>query len=314
MKSAKAFAPGKIILCGEHFVVHGGVAIAAALDKGVEVEARLSDETSIEVPQLSLVARPPGRVPKQLAPLAAALEAFREHLGNKADFKATVRTNIPIGAGLGSSSAAAVAFLAAVTRALGEEIEGSRLTELAMVSERIVHGNPSGIDVRVAIEGGVIAYSRTAGSKNIQLTSPLSLAVAYSGKTRSTADLINLVAEFKNSRPELFAALVKASSQLAEDAEIAVREADLEVLGSVMHFHHAALSLMGLSTLELDLMVNSALEQGAYAAKITGAGGGGCIIALLGEGDQRKILKALRKVSSEVFVTKIPNPGVEVWT
>ena len=312
--SVRSWAPGKVIICGEHFVVHGGLAIAAALNRGVEVEAKISEDTVIDVPQLSLCARPPSHVPHILKPLVEVYDVIQEYLNEKAHIKVTVRSDLPVGAGLGSSSAVAVAFVKGVIAALGHKITKSDLIDLAMVSERIVHGNPSGIDVKIAADGGVILFGGPKSSKMIDLPQPIPLIVGYCGQNRDTAKMISLVAEFKSARPVFFQTLVNESSKLAESAATSLQLNDLETLGSIMQFHQLSLSLLGVSISKLDLMIDLALQEGALGSKLTGAGGGGCMIAISRENKRNAILNALNKLSKAAFIAEIPQKGVRVWS
>ena len=153
-----ARAPGKVIITGEHFVVHDSYALAGAINRAATVEARANDSMEIFSRNLALKASYPGKVPSSLAPIAEAAAATLDFLGLKKRVKLVIDSDIPAGSGLGSSSAVAVASVAAIFALAGEEPVKQKLVELAMISERMVHGNPSGIDPSVSSYGGVLLF------------------------------------------------------------------------------------------------------------------------------------------------------------
>lgn len=310
--NVRAWAPGKIIICGEHFVVHGGLVLAAALSKGVEVQVEDSDRMVIEAPQLSDSIQSFKPI-AEFEPFNKTLNAIDDYLGVNSKFKIKIHSDLPIGAGLGSSSATSVSFVKAVTSALEHDLKREEILDLASVFEKHVHGNPSGIDVRVSNDGGLVLYSKTTGSNSLTFDDSLSLIVSYSGETRNTGAMINHVEKFRSSNPYTFKTMVDSSSNFVDLAVECIQNKNLSLLGSIMQFHHSSLSLLGLSTAKIDIMIDSALKSGSLGAKITGAGGGGCIIVLPKPNQENQIIDSLSDVASESFVTTIPQKGVKLW-
>lgn len=308
-----AHAPGKIIITGEHFVVHGATALAAAISKGATVKAQESGETQIV--STTLHARsglhPPPSHP--LRPVAEALQRAREHLGEKKGLKITISSNIPSGSGLGSSSSVAVAVIAAATAALGHRIPKHEIVDLAMVAEKIIHGNPSGIDVNIAAYGGVILFKRGDPPRYVEVRQPFPIIVASTGIRRKTSQMINKVTAVKQAHPHLFQALTVASSRFSEIGAEALTKGDLPTLGASMTFHHTVLNWLGASIPELDRLVETAQAKGALGAKLTGGGGGGCIIALPPRETAQEISASLRPLAKDVFMEQLPQAGIRVW-
>ncbi|MFQ6134762.1 MAG: mevalonate kinase [Nitrososphaerales archaeon] len=308
-----ARAPGKIIIVGEHFVVHGSYALAAAIDRGSTVHASLSDRSVILSRDLRLTAELPNRVPRRLTPLAETLKATLKYLGERRGLKLELKSDMPRAAGLGSSAAGSVALVTAASSALGHTLKAEETVELAMVSERIIHGNPSGIDPTAATYGGVMLFKKGLPPRPVELEASTDFIVGFSGVGRSTSKMIRRFSEARRSRPSTFGALVRSSSTLAETAASALAGGDLTTLAAVLNFNHAVLSSLGVSSGMLDRLVEAALNAGCLGAKLTGGGGGGCIIALPRAGEFGVVLKRMRRYAADAWVVKVPKSGVRVW-
>ncbi len=309
-----AKAPGKIIITGEHFVVHGSYALAAAIDRGSIARASLSDHTSIFSKTIGLTAELPNKIPFRLTPLSEALKATLNYLEEKRNLKIEIETNLPISAGLGSSAAGAVALVAAASSALGHTLKTKEIMKLAMVSEKIIHGNPSGIDPTISAYGGIILFKKGCPHKPVQIKTPIEFIIGYSGAGDSTAKMIKKFAQYKNTNPYTFRALVDSSSIMGKTAASALIAGDLKQLASIINFNHTVLSALGVSSNKLDNLVEKAIGAGCLGAKLTGGGGGGCIIALPPSTNKSKVLEKIAIEAEESWQVKIPTNGVKVWS
>lgn len=314
MKSV-ASAPGKVILFGEHFVVYGVKAILCAIDKRITATSRLIDERKIRIvsgignAELDLDAAAdldliPNKVMKPF--LHIAREALREHNENKG-LEITLESEIPAGIGLGSSSAACVATTASVT-GLFEKKPKEEILRRAIESERTIFEDVSGADSSISTYGGMIAYSK-GGMEMIESQSKLSLIIANSKETHSTRELVLRVREFKNKNEKLFNQLCEQESRLVEEALSSIKKNDLRNLGLLMKQNQQILEKINVSTDKLDEMVKAA-SRTSYGAKITGAGGGGCIISLVDESNVSNTLENLKKIS-DCFVSRIDFNGLD---
>jgi len=308
-----AKAPGKIIITGEHFVVHGSLALAAAIDKGALVEAEAFEGIEIVSKALGFFSSKKGKVPLSLRPTLEAIKATLEFIGERKGVKVIIDSDLPVSSGLGSSSAVAVATVAATSSALNHELLPEEIVNLAMISERITHGKPSGIDVNVAVYGGVILFKMGEKPKQIELNKDVEFLVCHSGIERRTSEMVSKFSRMKKSYPSLFTSLVSSSSYFTEMAASALVNKDLTTLGSIMNFFHAVLSNLEMSTRELDYMIERTLEAGCIGAKLTGAGGGGCIIALPKSGEARVVTELLKRKGIDASIVKLPLEGVKVW-
>jgi mevalonate kinase len=261
--SHTAYAPGKLILMGEHAVVYGHPAIAMAIDRGTTVT--LTDRagpTALDQPWVD-----DGRLPQALHTVLPA-----EGVG------VIVDSNLPVGVGMGSSAALAVALARASLSREGRAAERTEVDARAFAVERIFHGNPSGIDHTVSMRGGALQYQRTdAGSvfEAVHLP-PLPIVVINSG---SAGDTSAQVAKVGSRRHEIDGYLVQMG-ELLKATRPALEAGNITAIGQAWHENHLLLRAIGVSTTALDEIVQVALDAGAAGAKLAGAGGGGVVIAI----------------------------------
>lgn len=282
---------GKVILLGEHAVVHGHAALAAAIDRGVELTAVASEELRLVVPEWGLDVRGSDDHPvaRAVAAIAAELGAAPARLEGRAD--------LPAAAGLGSSAALSVA----VARALGAETV-ERVIEAAMAGERQFHGNPSGVDVALSARGGLGLYRKATGLAPVS-AAPLTVVVALSGQVKQTAAMVARVAEAVARDPRAAGWLAELGAAAEEGARCVV-DGELARLGALMTRAHRLLADLGVSTPVLDGLVDDALAAGALGAKLTGGGGGGAVLALA-PGEEASVLGSWRARGTVTFACRI---------
>jgi mevalonate kinase len=312
---AYAYAPGKIIICGEHFVVYGATALAAAINKGTTAKAEPASATTIYSKDFGIQADlSTSNIPERLKPLAVAIMAVKEHLGENRGIKLTVQSDLPPRSGLGSSSSSAVAAVAATALALGHKLQLEDIIKLAMSAERIVHKNPSGIDVQVSARGGILLFTRGSQPEPIQLKNKVSFVVASTGVERETGELVERVRLWREQNPSLFNSLVDSATILSRCCAESLISGDIKRAGAILNFFHTTLSWLGISIKKIEQIVEAALSSpSALGAKLTGAGGGGSVIILCSEEGVEDVVRSVSKVASETFVTPLPNNGVKTW-
>jgi mevalonate kinase len=286
------FAHGKVILLGEHAVVHGEPALAAAVDRGVAARGRVAQEPDATVDRLRVapwgvdVAVGPGATPtpEPVRPLARAFQAILDGFsGTRPRVEVDVTVGIPGGAGLGCSAALGVAVLAAVEHALGQESSPATRAERSLAWERVFHGNPSGVDNAVAALGGVLWFRRGEPPAPVEVGAPLHLVVAHSGSAASTKTMVDgVAARLAGSEGPAAGRRVQEIGRLALEGRRAIEAGDPAALGPLLDQAQEALSFLGVSTDRLEALCAGARQAGALGAKLTGAGGGGCVIALAG--------------------------------
>ncbi len=303
---AVAEAPSKAIITGEHFVVHGAWALAAALPRRVRVEAEPSSRFRVMSDRFSPAS-------PELLPVSRVIQAMADEFSISPRVKVTVESAIPEGAGLGSSAATMVAAASAYSRLNGLGLGVNEVVKFAMVGETDVHGNPSGIDPNICAHGGAMLFRPGHPTRKVHLKWPSSFIVAYSGKRRSTKGQIGKVALTKEAQPDLFAVLTGAVGWISETAAEMLVQGEEQGLGRLLTLNHAVLRSMGVSNETLDEMVNALCSMGAYGAKLTGAGGGGSVVAVAPEAKEKSIVSGLSARGFETFRAKIPVEGVKSW-
>lgn len=309
---SSASAPGKVILFGEHFVVYGTKAILCAINKRIRVTSQVIDERKIKIKsdigivevEVDSSSNDSIDLMKPFVYLAIhTLKRFKKNGG----IEIKIESEIPPGIGLGSSSASCVAAAASIT-GLFEKLPKEDILELAIEAERTIFKNTSGADCSVCTFGGLAEYDIKNGFKKINTKVDFDLIIANSKQPHLTSKVVEKVSKFKESNKELFASLYKQESELIHNALLALAKNDLLAIGSLMSKNQLLLEQIGVSTDNLDFLVKEAKKR-SFGAKITGAGGGGCIIALVDKSNLSQTLTSLKN-HDEVFSARIDYKGL----
>ncbi|MHC1600868.1 MAG: mevalonate kinase [Candidatus Nezhaarchaeales archaeon] len=323
-------APGKVTLFGEHAVVYGEPAIAAAIDRRVRAEAvkRADDAVRIEARDLMLAGfkallSPNGSVTlegeskKVLAALSyvrRAIEVVREKYDVKIGAHITITSEMPVGAGLGTSAAVAVSVIKAYSLLAGLELNREECADLGYQVELSVQGIASKMDSTTTAIGGIL-YIDPRGRKvyeNIKGASDLkSFIVGYVSREASTGEMVEKVRDLKKKLPEIIDPVIKAIGEITRRARGYIERGELHEIGMLMNINHGLLEAIGVSTSRLSQMVYAARSAGALGSKITGAGGGGCIIALAPERED-EVIAALKAIGVSAFKVAFSSEGVRV--
>ncbi|MFQ5710212.1 MAG: mevalonate kinase [Candidatus Geothermarchaeales archaeon] len=316
----EASAPGKVILAGEHFVVHGGKALALAIRRYVRIRVSPTD-FPLEIYHSESGKRDyvdshgrwvsESRL-KDLEPIEASVEAVFDYLGQRTNVRLDISSSIPMSAGLGSSASLAAAIVKGVSHYLGHELDRGELIEIASASERVVHGDPSGVDLSTVVSGGLVLFEGSFKRvvKNIRDVD-LPLVVGDSSERRSTGVLVGNVGEISKKYGKIFSHLVQTSDMIVERELEAIINGELETLGGLFNVSQGLLYSIGVSTPKLERMVSRAIDLGALGAKLTGAGGGGCMIALTRAENSSAVVKALEDLGGESFFVQPDSVGVK---
>ena len=223
-----------------------------------------------------------------------------------------VDSSIPVAAGLGSSAAVAVASAAALNHLFNAGLMEKDIFQVAFDAEKIVHGNPSGVDPAISTYGGVLRYQKGEDIQKLRVDVSLPLVIGNTGIERSTGEMVAYVGELKRHYPSVFDKILKTENEIVTNSIEALEHGDLETLGEMMNINHALLCAVGVSNEPLDKMVYTARKVGALGAKLTGAGGGGCIVALARPECIQDVAETIKKAGGEAFITKMTMEGVRI--
>ena len=313
--TSKASAPGKIILFGEHFVVHGVKAILCAINKRAIVISKKNETQNIFIK--SSLGENTIPISESLDNIESTFKPFffiakkiinENNFSNGIDIE--IQSEIPIGAGLGSSSACCVAAVLSISN-LFSKLDKNQILELAIEAEKTIFPNTSGADCTVSVFGGIIDYQKDNGYKIIETNHEFDFIVVNSKKSHSTNIVVNRVNEFKNENKKIFDDLCDEESKLIEKAIDSLQKFDLETIGKCMAQNQIFLEQLGVSN-DLLLSIVKLVEKETFGAKITGAGDGGCIIALTEKNKKDSVLEHI-KVEHESYPVTIDKVGMQVF-
>jgi len=281
----RAQAPGKVILAGEHAVVYGRPAIAVpvweatataeiragAVGAGCVIRARdLGEEVHLSTA--------PGDNPLALV---ARLALSRAGVIGDPDWEIEVAGTLPIAGGLGSGAAVSAALVRAIFLHTGTEAPPELVSELTYAGEEVYHGTPSGIDNTVVAYGSPVWFVRGQAPEVFTAAAPFQLAIADSGVAGPTRTLVDLVRARRAADPARYEAWFDQIGGIVLDARHAIEAGRPSELGPLFDRNQALLEHIGVSTPLLDRLIAAARSAGAGGAKLSGAGGGGNIIALV---------------------------------
>jgi len=283
IQMSEGVAAGKVILLGEHAAVYDRHVLALPLESAVT--ARIAETPSgirLSIPDWNIEQQLSSSL-KEQGGAAAVLAVIMDHFGvMDRGYDIHVRSRIPIAMGLGSSAALAVAVIRAFDKLAGNGMSDAEVEKLAFECEKISHGTPSGIDNNIATYSEAVLYTKSAGSrtKPIKLSEVPPIVIASSGIRGNTKEQVAGVRARYDKNRELYSTIFDEIDEISEAGAIALTNCDYAQLGSMMNVCHGFLNAIEVSTPELEKMIAIARQNGAIGAKLTGAGGGGSIVAL----------------------------------
>jgi mevalonate kinase len=320
-----ASAPAKIILFGEHFVVYGEPAIVLAIDKRAyaKVEKRKDKRLNLRSLNLNLsgyyengsfkVEHGDAKEARlKFEPIKQAVEKVLEKCGEKVGLDIEINSTVPVAAGLGSSAAVVAAVTTAVSALLNVGMSKEEVFRITYEAEKIVHGTPSGIDPAISTFGGTLLFQMDTGFKPINVKTDIPLVIGDTCVQRSTRTQVEKVRELKEKYPQIIEPIMLSARETVLRALDALNEGDLETVGELMNINHALLCSVGVSDESLEWLINAARKAGALGAKLTGAGGGGCMIALSKNERLEQIMEAIQRAGGKPFVARKTDEGVRI--
>lgn len=327
-KSQTAIAPGKIILFGEHAVVYGRPAIAVPVSQ-VSAQATIEprEDGRVIVDAADLAHQYDLRDAPSDDPIAMIIRLTCAKLGvAPRGFNVRISSTIPIGGGLGSGAAVSVAIARAINNFFTAEnaehkkiiltsatsafsavkLSNEDISALAYEVEKLHHGTPSGIDNTVIAFEQPVYFVRGKPIETFRIARPFTLAIADTGIAAPTKIAVGDVRRAWEQDRTRYEALFDQVGKIVNKARAAIESGQVERLGYLMNENQAFLREMGVSSPEIERLILAARTAGARGAKLSGAGRGGNVIALVNGETREEVERALMKAGAKrVIVTEI---------
>ncbi|HLR02245.1 MAG TPA: mevalonate kinase [Virgibacillus sp.] len=277
---ATGVAHSKLILIGEHAVVHGQPAIAIPFPL-VGVEAEVDYVPGAIKIDSTFYHGPIDSAPSALKGIVMCIKETLSTLDMPSkDLLIKIKSSIPPGKGLGSSASVAIAVIRSLFSYSEQAYTENDILSLANVSETYAHGAPSGIDPLTITSGSPVWYTKSEGPCFIKPHTDFYFIVADSGRTADTRSAIESVAKLLKAAPKKIQSKIERIGKLTHQAKSALEKTGKQLLGTLLNEAQKELEALGVSDAGLNRLIYMARQEGALGAKLTGGGNGGCIIAL----------------------------------
>jgi mevalonate kinase len=331
----ETIAPGKVILFGEHFVVYGYPSLIASIDKFFKVKVVFSPSTADEIKiesnlgfrasiKNSILVLPPGQDNSNygeiVKKLYSVIQYLVTHVGIDVRSKYSIfihlDSEIPLGGGLGSSSAFCVALTAALYHLTDNRVNRDKICSESINAEKILNRDTSGADCSICTFGGLGRFDRLNGFKRISADfSDYRFLIIDSGVSHDTFSMIEKVSKIKNNFPNDFGNLCVKYRDIYNQVVSVLERRDIGNIGKLLNRNHELLVGLSLSNPIIDKIVNICNSEGSLGTKITGAGGGGSVLSFLHKDDLsviKNILKRLDLLDLRYFFAKIDPDGLRI--
>ena len=295
-------------------MVYGVKAILCAINKRISVTAEKSEENKISIKSNigNLTLEPNKLISEINSPLKPFYYLANKMIQNQnTGIEIIVESDIPLGVGLGSSSACCVAGAAAISR-LFNKTSKEEILKLAIEAEKTIFENTSGADCTVCTYGGIMEYDKENGFNKIESEPNFHLVIANSNIEHSTELVVARVREFKEKDEAKFATLCNNESKLVKDVLGLLKENNIKELGCKVIQNQKYLETIGISNDKLREMIQGGQNE-SFGAKITGAGGGGCIFALTDESNLDQTMNQFKEKNYDCFSVKIDFKGLDTF-
>ena len=307
--SVEGIGHGKIILLGEHSVVYGRHAVAVPAPVNIRTKVQdTEDEILLMIPSWGVEYRL-DKNPEKRQSIEKPAGLILDQMGlSKQGMKIEVFSDIPRGMGLGGSAAIAVSIIKALNNHFKLALNQDEINQMALESEKIAHGNPSGIDNTMATYGHPLIFRNGDNPliEPLNINETFSILIGFSSTEGLTAKTVGIVRDLWKKNPGVYEKIFDEIDSLALQSIQAIQNNDFELLGELMNINHGLLNTLQVSTPELERLIMIARESGALGAKLTGGGGGGAGIALCRDIEITK--SAIESEGYETLVVEIHNP------
>lgn len=322
MQSISVSAPGKLMLFGEYAVLEGQPCLTAAVNHRMKVTITKNDNKRFVLAAKDLgidhytksiedIGRDNIMKDAKFAEIAVD-NFFKQFPEKKSGVDILTSAAFSKNFGFGSSAATTVAIFCGLSELFGISLSKKQLFDLAYKTVLDVQQKGSGFDVASSVYGGVLYYF--AGGKIIEplCINNIPLVVGYTGVKADTVSLINAFIKHKKDDPTTVEKTCRAIGEIVRQAKEAIEKNDWETVGKLMDENQQLLDALHVSTPILDNLMRFAKENGAYGAKLSGAGGGDCMIALVHQANKEVVINAIKKSGGSIIDIDIEKEGVRI--
>ncbi|MEM3832686.1 MAG: mevalonate kinase [Thermoprotei archaeon] len=322
-----ASAPGKVTLFGEHAVVYGEPAIVMAINKRTYVEMKAREDSKIRINAPDIIIRgitltfdnntfsiesDSAKILSELSYVTKAIELVVKKTNTFKGVDIKVWSEMPVGAGLGTSASIAVATIKAYSEILGLELNEKDIAFLGWQTELAIQGIASPMDATITTYGGIIQVQlidNNIAIEKIRTSTKLPIVIGYIPREYKTKDMVIKVKSLKEKYNNVITPIITTIGNITRKAKQALEYGNLDEIGDLMNINHGLLEALGVSTKQLNDMVYAARKAGALGSKLTGAGGGGCIIALASK-QIENVTSAIRSAGGQTLESGTSEKGI----
>lgn len=288
-KIAVSDAHSKLILVGEHAVVYGEPAIAIPFP--LKVRSMVENSFGTIMFESAIYTGPIHSMPLKMKGISDCIKETLQYLNQPFQgLRIRIDSSIPLGRGLGSSAAIAIAIVRSLFSFYGQKLSQKELFSFVHIAETHAHGNPSGIDMAAESSECPIWFQKGKEAIPLKVGGPLYIVVADTGRVGDTHTAVGNVRKRYLLEPEKVKKSLDEIKKIATEAKDALLEGDMYLLGELMNRNQEELMTLGVSDDVLDGLIKTARNTGALGAKLTGGGLGGCMMALAGSLQQAKVI------------------------
>lgn len=311
--------PGKLMLMGEHAVVYGRPCIVTAVDKRMRITVELLDqpilqltapELNISQYQKSITEVGKGKILQEVKFAEIAVRNFIDRYKVTSGLTIKTQSDFSSNFGFGSSSAVTVGIIKALAELFNIPLAPKDLFDLSYKTVLDVQGIGSGFDVAAAIYGGTIFFQNKGEVIEPLNAEELNLVIGYSGDKADTVAMVNSISQKRENYKEGIDKIFDNIGKLVYEGKMAIVDKDWERLGTLMDYNQNYLEDLGVSSDKLNLMITAAKKAGTYGAKLSGAGGGDCMIALVTSENQDTVSQAIERAGGQIIYAKVNAEGV----
>ena len=312
-------APGKLMLFGEHAVVYGKPCMVTAVDQRMRATVTLLDRPVLQIDSpdvgISSYEKPlthlnTGVVPKGVRFVEAAVANMFERYSLNTGIQVQTSSDFSSTVGFGSSSASTVCVVKALSELFALRMTNTDMFDVCYKTVLDIQGVGSGFDVASAIYGGTIYFVTPGKTIESLPIGALPLVIGYTGVKADTATIVKDLITRYEGREDERDTLFDQIAEIVEPAKNAITHGTWDVAGNLMNKNQRVLETLGVSSTKLNDMITAARSAGAYGAKLSGAGVGDCMIALVSEEKRIAVEKAIISVNGEIIHVKSNAEGV----